>query len=310
MLGMMFPGQGSQMIGMLKQLAEIYSLVEGTFEEAADVLKYDLWNLVQRGPIEELSKTWRAQPAILAASISIWRIWKQQGGKNPELMAGHSLGEYSALVCSGVINFVDAIQLVELRGRLMQEAVPIGCGAMAAIIGLDDNIVLSACIQEKRDQIVSISSFNASDQVVISGHKEAVQRVMIICKKLGAKKIFLLPISVPSHCELMRSIAIKLANNLNKVNFCVPKIPVVNNVDVYIEQNPIYIRRALIRQLYQPVRWMDILRYLIHQGVDVLLELGPGKILTSLAKRSFDSLFVLSINNPEALSKSITHNYY
>ncbi|QOI11299.1 ACP S-malonyltransferase [Blochmannia endosymbiont of Colobopsis nipponica] len=307
---MMFPGQGSQMIGMLKQLAEIYSLVEGTFEEAADVLKYDLWNLVQRGPIEELSKTWRAQPAILAASISIWRIWKQQGGKNPELMAGHSLGEYSALVCSGVINFVDAIQLVELRGRLMQEAVPIGCGAMAAIIGLDDNIVLSACIQEKRDQIVSISSFNASDQVVISGHKEAVQRVMIICKKLGAKKIFLLPISVPSHCELMRSIAIKLANNLNKVNFCVPKIPVVNNVDVYIEQNPIYIRRALIRQLYQPVRWMDILRYLIHQGVDVLLELGPGKILTSLAKRSFDSLFVLSINNPEALSKSITHNYY
>ncbi|AKC60564.1 ACP S-malonyltransferase [Blochmannia endosymbiont of Camponotus (Colobopsis) obliquus] len=299
--GMIFPGQGSQTIGMLKKLAEMYSIVKETFDEASSILQYDLWHLVQKGPVEELNKTCKTQPAILTASVSIWRIWKQQGGKNPQFMAGHSLGEYSALVCAGVIGFLDAVSLVALRGTLMQHVIPVGGAAMAAIIGLDSTIVVNICTQVEQNQVVEVSSFNAPDQVVISGHKAAVERVITICKEIGAKKIFLLPISVPSHCKLMQPVAIQLSKILKKIIFYTPRIPVINNVDADVVHCPVNIRQALVRQLYQPVRWTGILKYLMNQNIKVLLEIGPGNVLTGLTKRNIDSVFVSSINNPSTL---------
>ncbi|PHM68710.1 ACP S-malonyltransferase [Xenorhabdus sp. KJ12.1] len=299
---MVFPGQGSQSLGMLADLASEFPLVEQTFAEASAVLGYDLWELVQQGPAEELNKTWKTQPALLAASVAIWRVWQQQGGKNPSMMAGHSLGEYSALVCAGVIEFQQAIKLVELRGKLMQEAVPEGQGAMYAIIGLDNESIAKACEESAQGQIVSPVNFNSPGQVVIAGEKEAVERAGAACKAAGAKRALPLAVSVPSHCALMKSAADQLANALQSVEFKQPQFPVINNVDVKTEESADTIRAALVRQLYNPVRWTESVEYIAAQGIDNLLEIGPGKVLTGLTKRIVGTLSAVAVNDVSSLT--------
>ncbi|KIS45103.1 ACP S-malonyltransferase [Kosakonia radicincitans] len=300
-----FPGQGSQTVGMLAEMAAAYPVIEKTFAEASAALGYDLWALVQQGPVEELNKTWQTQPALLSASVALWRVWQQQGGKTPVLMAGHSLGEYSALVCAGVIAFADAVRLVELRGKFMQEAVPEGTGAMSAIIGLDDESIAKACETAAEGQIVSPVNYNSPGQVVIAGHKEAVERAGAACKAAGAKRALPLPVSVPSHCALMKPAAEKLAVELNAITFNAPQIPVINNVDVKCETSPEAIRSALVRQLYSPVQWTKSVEFMASQGVEHLYEVGPGKVLTGLTKRIVDTLTASAINEPAAMSEAL-----
>ncbi|AXK23623.1 Malonyl CoA-acyl carrier protein transacylase [Serratia marcescens] len=300
-----FPGQGSQTVGMLAELAAQFPIVEETFGEASSALGYDLWQLVQQGPAEELNKTWQTQPALLAASVAIFRVWQQQGGKAPALMAGHSLGEYSALVCAGVLDFKAAIRLVELRGKLMQEAVPEGTGAMYAIIGLDNDAIAKACEESAQGQVVSPVNFNSPGQVVIAGNKEAVERAGTACKAAGAKRALPLPVSVPSHCALMKPAADKLAVALQDITFNAPQVPVVNNVDVRIENDPEAIRSALVRQLYSPVRWTESVEFIAAQGVTSLLEVGPGKVLTGLTKRIVDTLTAAAVNDTASLSAAL-----
>ncbi|MCR3755311.1 MAG: [acyl-carrier-protein] S-malonyltransferase [Sodalis sp. Psp] len=302
---MVFPGQGSQTVGMLAELAINHAVVETTFAEASSVLGYDLWQLVQQGQTEELNKTQQTQPALLAASVAIWRIWQQHGGKRPLLMAGHSLGEYSALVCSGSLDFTAAVELVALRGKLMQEATPAGTGAMSAIIGLNNNAIAAACEQAAQGKIVSPVNFNSPGQVVIAGHKDAVERASVACKKAGAKRALLLPVSVPSHCELMKPAVEKLRQALEMVEFSTPQVSVINNVDVCAEQDPAAIRQALVRQLYSPVRWTETIELLAAQGIEVLLEVGPGKVLTGLAKRIVGTLSSAPVNDPASLAAAI-----
>ncbi|MDC7863809.1 malonyl CoA-acyl carrier protein transacylase [Pantoea ananatis] len=300
-----FPGQGSQTVGMLADLAAAYPAVEATFREASDVLGYDLWQLVSQGLAEELNKTWQTQPALLAASVAIYRVWQQQGGQQPALMAGHSLGEYSALVCAGVLNFADAIKLVELRGKLMQEAVPEGTGAMQAIIGLDDAAIAKACEESAQGQVVSPVNFNSPGQVVIAGNKEAVERAGAACKAAGAKRALPLPVSVPSHCALMKPAADKLALTLENITFNAPAVPVINNVDVKAETDADAIRHALIRQLYSPVRWTESVEAMAAQGVTQLIEMGPGKVLTGLTKRIVDGLSAAAVNDTASLTAAL-----
>ncbi|HBL7238123.1 TPA: ACP S-malonyltransferase [Serratia liquefaciens] len=300
-----FPGQGSQSLGMLADLAAQYPIVEATFSEASSVLGYDLWQLVQQGPAEELNKTWQTQPALLAASVAIFRVWQQQGGKMPAIMAGHSLGEYSALVCAGVLDFQAAIRLVELRGKLMQEAVPEGTGAMSAIIGLDNAAIAKACEESAQGQVVSPVNFNSPGQVVIAGNKEAVERAGAACKAAGAKRALPLPVSVPSHCALMKPAADKLAVALQDITFSAPQVPVVNNVEVRAESDPEAIRSALVRQLYSPVRWTESVEFMAAQGVTSLLEVGPGKVLTGLTKRIVDTLTAAAVNDAASLTAAL-----
>ncbi|MFC0225739.1 ACP S-malonyltransferase [Serratia aquatilis] len=300
-----FPGQGSQTVGMLADLATQFPIVEQTFSEASAVLGYDLWQLVQLGPVEELNKTWQTQPALLAASVAIFRAWQQQGGKMPAMMAGHSLGEYSALVCAGVLDFSEAIRLVELRGKLMQEAVPEGTGAMYAIIGLDNESIAKACAESAQGQVVSPVNFNSPGQVVIAGTKEAVERAGAACKAAGAKRALPLPVSVPSHCALMKPAAEKLAVALQQVTFNPPTVPVINNVDVHAETAPEAIRDALVRQLYNPVRWTESVEFIAAEGVSQLLEIGPGKVLTGLTKRIVDTLTAVAVNDTASLAAAL-----
>lgn len=300
-----FPGQGSQTVGMLAELATQFPIVEQTFSEASSALGYDLWQLVQQGPVEELNKTWQTQPALLAASVAIFRVWQQQGGKAPAMMAGHSLGEYSALVCAGVLEFAAAIRLVELRGKLMQEAVPEGTGAMYAIIGLDNESIAKACEESAQGQVVSPVNFNSLGQVVIAGNKDAVERAGAACKAAGAKRALPLPVSVPSHCALMKPAADKLAVALQNVTFSAPQVPVINNVDVRAETAPEAIRSALVRQLYSPVRWTESVELMAAEGVTSLLEIGPGKVLTGLAKRIVDTLTAAAVNDTATLSAAL-----
>ncbi|MCI4187014.1 ACP S-malonyltransferase [Dickeya dianthicola] len=302
---MVFPGQGSQSVGMLAELAEKFPLIKETFDEASSVLGYDLWQLSQQGPAEELNKTWQTQPALLTASVALWRVWRQQGGALPALMSGHSLGEYSALVCAGVLDFKQAVNLVELRGKLMQEAVPEGTGAMYAIIGLDNDATAAACAEAAQGQVVSPVNFNSPGQVVIAGNKEAVERAGVACKAAGAKRALPLPVSVPSHCALMEPAARKLADALEVITFNAPDVPVVNNVDVRAESAPQAIRSALVRQLHNPVRWTECVEYMAAQGVVTLVEVGPGKVLTGLTKRIVDSLTATAINDPASLSAAL-----
>ncbi|WP_227728836.1 ACP S-malonyltransferase [Yersinia proxima] len=302
---MVFPGQGSQSLGMLADLAAQFPIVEETFSEASSVLGYDLWQLVQQGPAEELNKTWQTQPALLAASVAIWRVWQHQGGKLPAMMAGHSLGEYSALVCAGVLDFTQAIRLVELRGKLMQEAVPEGTGAMYAIIGLDNESIAKACEDSALGQVVSPVNFNSPGQVVIAGNKEAVERAGAACKAAGAKRALPLPVSVPSHCTLMKPAADKLAIALDEIEFQAPLFPVVNNVDVKTEVSPEAIRSALVRQLYNPVRWTESVEFMASEGVELLLEVGPGKVLTGLTKRIVDTLAAAPVNDVATLTSAL-----
>ncbi|PQQ39873.1 [acyl-carrier-protein] S-malonyltransferase [Photorhabdus luminescens] len=305
---MVFPGQGSQDLGMLADLATAFPVVEQTFAEASDVLGYDLWALVQQGPEEELNKTWQTQPALLAASVAIWRVWQEKGGKAPSLMAGHSLGEYSALVCAGVIDFKQAIRLVELRGKLMQEAVPEGVGAMYVIIGLDNESIDRACKEAAQGQIVSPVNFNSPGQVVIAGEKEAVERAGDACKAAGAKRALPLAVSVPSHCALMKPAADKLAVVLEGIEFSHPQFPVVNNVDVKIEQSAEAIRDALVRQLYNPVRWTETVEFIAGQGIGRLLEIGPGRVLTGLTKRIVNTLSAAAVNDTASLVTALENN--
>lgn len=302
---MVFPGQGSQTVGMLAELAAEYPIVTETFAQASEALGYDLWQLTQQGPAEELNKTWQTQPALLTASVALWRAWQQQGGKVPALMAGHSLGEYSALVCAGVLDFTDAVKLVELRGKLMQDAVPEGTGAMSAIIGLDDAAITKACEDAAEGQVVSPVNYNSPGQVVIAGHKDAVERAGAACKAAGAKRALPLPVSVPSHCALMKPAADKLAIEMEKLTFNTPQIPVVNNVDVKCEIDAAAIRDALVRQLYSPVQWTKSVEFMASTGIEHLYEVGPGKVLTGLTKRIVDTLTASALNEPAAMSAAI-----
>ncbi|HCG7659199.1 TPA: ACP S-malonyltransferase [Vibrio parahaemolyticus] len=296
-----FPGQGSQAVGMLADLGEQYDVVKQTFAEASDALGYDLWALVQNGPAEDLNQTFRTQPALLASSVAIWRVWQELGLVQPANLAGHSLGEYSALVCAGVIDFKEAIKLVELRGKLMQEAVPAGTGAMYAIIGLDDDAIAKACEEAAQGDVVSPVNFNSPGQVVIAGSKDAVERAGALCKEAGAKRALPLPVSVPSHCALMKPAADKLAVALESIEFNTPQLPVINNVDVAAETDPAKIKDALVRQLYSPVRWTESVQLMSEQGVENLLELGPGKVLTGLTKRIVKTLSAAAVNDVASL---------
>ncbi|MCG7586499.1 ACP S-malonyltransferase [Photobacterium sp. OFAV2-7] len=296
-----FPGQGSQAVGMLAELAEQFDVVKQTFAEASEALGYDLWALVQNGPAEDLNQTHRTQPALLTASVAIWRVWQEQGGEQPAVLAGHSLGEYSALVCAGVIDFKEAVKLVELRGQLMQEAVPAGVGAMSAIIGLDNDAIAKACEEAAEGQVVSPVNFNSPGQVVIAGNKEAVERANVLCKEAGAKRALPLPVSVPSHCELMKPAADKLAVALENVEFTAPSIPVINNADVATETDPSAIKQALVKQLYGPVRWTESVERMAEEGIEQLLEMGPGKVLTGLTKRINRALGSAAVNDPASL---------
>ena len=296
----MFPGQGSQSLGMLSEIAEQYAIIEDTFTEASDSLGFDLWSICQQGPVEKLNSTEITQPAILTASIALWRL--VNSSIRPEILAGHSLGEFSALVAANVLTLTDAVKLVNLRGQYMQQAVPAGTGAMAAIIGLEDEDIIRACEENAADEVVSAVNFNSPGQVVIAGNKAAVERTMIACKEAGAKRALPLPVSVPSHCALMRPAAEQLATQLSRVTFNKPALPVINNVNVACESNPDKIKTALIEQLYQPVRWSETIFKAHAEGVDQFYECGPGKVLTGLCKRIIKGCEVSSLDNMNSLS--------
>ena len=299
---MVFPGQGSQTVGMLAELAGNYPIVQETFKQASEVLGYDLWQLVQEGPAEELNKTWQTQPALLTASVAVYRVWQQKYPElKPEVMAGHSLGEYSALVCAGVLDFQDAVKLVELRGKLMQQAVPEGTGAMYAIIGLDNDAIINACKQAEQGEVVSAVNFNSPGQVVIAGAKAAVERAAALCKEAGAKRALPLAVSVPSHCALMKPAADQLSVSLESITLKAPVVAVLNNVDVKAETDAVAIRNALVRQLYSPVRWTETVEKMAQNGIEVLVEVGPGKVLNGLTKRIVDSLQAVSVNDVKSL---------
>ena len=304
-LAFVFPGQGSQSIGMLAELAAAHPIVTETFAQASAVLGYDLWEVVQQGPADKLNQTAATQPAMLAAGVATWRVWQSQSDIKPELMAGHSLGEYTALVCAGVIAFEDAIKLVAERGRLMQEAVPEGEGAMAAILGLDDDVVIDTCDRAALGEVVSAVNFNSPGQVVIAGKKAAVERAVEIAKDEGAKRALLLPVSVPSHCSLMEPAAEKLLAQMAAITFNTPQIPVINNVDVKAENDPEAIRNALARQLYMPVRWVESVEAMAADGVDRIIECGPGKVLAGLNKRIVKSMTAQPVFDPATLEKAL-----
>lgn len=305
-LGMVFPGQGSQAVGMLAELAEQHAVVTDTFEEASDVLGYDLWALAQDGPAETLNQTDKTQPAMLAAGVAVWRVWQAQGGATPVVMAGHSLGEYTALVCAGALEFANAIGLVTERGRCMQEAVPEGSGAMAAILGLDDAIVAAVCEQAAAGRVVIPVNFNSPGQVVIAGETAAVQRAMELAKEHGARRAMQLPVSVPSHCELMKPAAEIFAGQLRATVINTPRIPVIQNVDVATHDSPDAIRDGLERQLYCPVQWVRTIGSMAGSGVSRIIEAGPGKVLAGLCKRIDRSLVALPVYDPDTLATAVT----
>ncbi|HUW97488.1 MAG TPA: ACP S-malonyltransferase [Acidiferrobacter sp.] len=285
---LVFPGQGSQSIGMLKALAGAYPVVAETFAEARDVLGFDVWDITQNGPEEQLNRTTVTQPALLAADIACYRAWRAAGGPVPNWTAGHSLGEYAALVCAGALEFADALTLVAHRGRLMQEAVPEGTGAMAAILGLEDQVVEKLCNDSAAGEVLAAVNYNAPGQVVIAGTKAAVDRAIAGAKAVGAKRAILLAVSVPSHCALMRPAALKFAEKLAPVAIRPLAIPVIHNWNVDQATSPEQVREALVNQLFSPVRWVETIRRIAEFGATTVLECGPGKVLTGLDKRIVD----------------------
>ncbi len=300
-----FPGQGSQSVGMLKTLADDFSSVGDTFTEASDTLGFDLWKLVLEGPKEALNQTQNTQPAMLAAGVAVWRVWQAQGGAAPAVMAGHSLGEYSALVCAGAMGFADAVSLVAKRGRFMQEAVPEGTGAMAAILGLDDDKVRDVCAAAAESQVVEAVNFNSPGQVVIAGSKAAVDRACGLAKEAGAKRALPLPVSVPSHCALMKPAAERLAEQLQDVAIEMPSIPVLHNVDVAVAADPGAIRARLAEQLHHPVRWVETIQSISERGIDKIVEAGPGKVLTGLNKRIDRKLTGFAVLDSDTLNAAL-----
>jgi len=304
-LAIVFPGQGSQSVGMLAELAAQYPVVGKTFAEASEVLEYDLGSLALKGPEEDLNQTHNTQPAMLAAGVAVWRLWQQQGGAKPAFMAGHSLGEYTALVCAGALDFTDAVALVAERGRYMQEAVATGAGAMAAILGLDDEVLARVCNDAAEGQIVSCANFNAPGQVVIAGQTQAVERAMAAAREAGARRALPLAVSVPSHCALMRPAAERLAQRLAGIAIGQPGIPVLQNVDVAAHDDSGEIAERLAQQLYMPVRWTDTILQLRDQGVDRILEFGPGKVLAGLCKRIDRGLPTQPVCDPQTLDQAL-----
>ncbi|AOT08988.1 ACP S-malonyltransferase [Pseudoalteromonas luteoviolacea] len=296
-IALLFPGQGSQSVGMLSELLESSEVVKNTFAEASEALGYDLQDLVLNGPEEELNKTDKTQPALLTASVAIFRHWQSKSADAELVLAGHSLGEYSALVCAGVLELAAAVKLVEKRGLYMQEAVPAGTGSMAAIIGLDDDVIAKVCEGAAQGEVVSPVNFNSPGQVVIAGHKDAVARASEACKEAGAKRALPLSVSVPSHCELMKPAAERLAADLDALTFSEPKYQVINNVDVEVAKNAAEIKDALVRQLFSPVRWTETVQKLAAQEITQAYEFGPGKVLTGLAKRIDKSVKCAAAND-------------
>jgi len=298
-LAFVFPGQGSQKIGMLAELAAQYPVVSQTFAESSQILGYDLWKLVQNGTQDDINLTERTQPLLLTASIAVWRVWQERGGAQPNLLSGHSLGEWSALVAGGVIAFADAVKLVQQRGKFMQEAVPAGQGAMSAIIGLDDAAILLACKDAEQGEVVAAVNFNSPGQVVIAGSAAAVERAGLLCKEAGAKRALPLPVSAPFHTTLMRPAADRLAEQIHATQFTKPSTLVVHNVTAQTESNPDVIKSLMIEQIYSPVRWVDCVNTLVRAGVSRTVECGPGKVLSGLNKRINADLTTLSIEKPE-----------
>jgi len=287
---------------MLAELGAQQSVVVDTFAEASSALGYDLWALTQTGPEEQLNQTDKTQPAILAASIAIWRLWQTESGAQPAFVAGHSLGEYSALVAAGSLPFADAIKLVELRGQLMQQAVPAGQGGMAAILGLEDADVLAACAEASQGEVVSAVNFNAPGQVVIAGSAAAVERAIEACKAKGAKRAMALPVSVPSHCDLMRPAAERFASSVESIEWQAPQIPLVQNVSAAVVADLEVLKRDLLAQLYSPVRWVESMVALGDRGVTSLVECGPGKVLSGLNKRCVKGVSTYNLDTPEAFA--------
>ncbi len=303
-----FPGQGSQSIGMMQKLAEAFTSVQQTFDEASSVLEINLWDIVSNGPEEKINSTDITQPIMLTAGVATWRIWQEQNGANPSMLAGHSLGEYTALVCAEAIEFKDAIKLVSVRGKYMQEAVPAGNGAMAAVLGLDDDTVKQVCQDAAQNEIVEAVNFNSPGQVVIAGNKPAVERAAELAKQRGAKRAVILPVSVPSHCQLMKPAAEKLASVLADITINKPALPVINNVDVAILDDANAIRDALVRQLYQPVRWVEIIQKMAASNMARIIECGPGKVLFGLNRRIDKNLEHAAIIDKESLLDQLNKN--
>jgi [acyl-carrier-protein] S-malonyltransferase len=304
-LAFVFPGQGSQSLNMLSDLAGEFSIVEETFREASSSVGVDLWMLAQEGPEEALNRTENTQPALLAAGVAVWRVWRRLGGAQPQVLAGHSLGEYTALVCAEALSLAEGAALVAERGRLMQAAVPPGVGAMAAVLGGDDAQIAQVCAEVAQDQVVAPANYNAPGQLVIAGNTQAVDRALAKLAELGVKKAVKLAVSVPSHCMLMRGAADKLAECFDKIAWQVPKIPVVQNADAKSFDNLADIRAALARQLYQPVRWTESVHALATGGVKRVAECGPGKVLTGLLKRIDRTLDGRAFSAPADLQQAI-----
>jgi len=300
-----FPGQGSQRVGMLSAIAEAEPLVRETFAEASEVLGYDLWNLAQSGPQEALNLTERTQPLILCASVALWRVWRGRGGAMPAYMAGHSLGEFSALVCAGALGFADAVRLVRNRGAYMQEAVPVGQGAMAAVLGLDDALIEQACLEAAGTEVVAAVNFNSPGQVVIAGHAGAVERAIAACKSLGAKRAMPLPVSAPFHTTLMKPAGDRLAQDMATISLAIPAVPVIHNVHARPESDAGKIRALLVQQIASPVQWVASVRFMADAGVQHVVEVGPGKVLGGLCKRIDAALECFYSEEPQDLDKAL-----
>ncbi len=303
-LALVFPGQGSQSVGMMQGFVD-NRIVRDTFEEASRALGQDLWQLVAEGPAEELSATVNTQPVMLTAAYAMYRAWEEAGAPRPEMVAGHSLGEYTALVVAGALSFADAVPLVRFRAQAMQEAVPMGTGAMAAILGLDDDAVRAACAEAAQGEIVEPVNFNAPSQVVIAGHKSAVERGAAVAKARGAKRARMLPVSAPFHSSLLRPAADRLRERMQGITFSATTIRVINNVDVAIACDPAQIKDALARQACNPVRWVETVRAFAAQGVTHVVECGPGKVLSGLTRRIENSLQGFAVTDPASLRQAM-----
>lgn len=300
-----FPGQGSQKVGMLSELAAAHASVRATFDEASEALGYDMWDLVQNGQQEQLNLTETTQPVLLTSSVAVWRLWCELGGAKPALMAGHSLGEFSALVCAGSLQFADAVKLVRARGQAMQTAVPVGEGAMAAVLGLDDEQIVAICQQASEAGVVEAVNFNSPGQVVIAGQVAAVDRAIELLKEAGAKRAMPLPVSAPFHTSLMRPAGEKLQEALAQLSVSAPAIPVVHNVHGATEADPEKIKALLVEQIYSPVKWVSCVEAMLEAGVETTVECGPGKVLSGLNKRVQKSLECLNIETPETLDAAM-----
>ncbi len=305
-LAFVFPGQGSQKIGMLAQLAAQSPTVETTFAEASAALGYDLWDMIQHGEQEQINLTERTQPMLLTSSVAIWRLWSDRNGPAPGQMAGHSLGEWSALVCAGAVDFVDAVKIVQSRGAFMQQAVPVGVGAMAAILGLEDQVIFDACDSARQGEVVDAVNFNAPGQVVIAGSAAAVDRAIDLCKKAGAKRAMALPVSAPFHTSLMKPAAEQLAELVSSTAFATPTIPVIHNVHAQTETDVERIKALMLEQIYMPVMWVDCITALKQGGASVFAECGPGRVLNGLTKRIDREITSFAMDDPASLDNALT----